>query len=53
MAAADFLSSPQSFREAVRSAPPGWAQKNMQVVLQTKVAGDMPGPPQVLSVHVW
>jgi hypothetical protein len=53
MMTGDFLSNPAYFREAVRSAPAAWGQKNMQIVLQTKIVGGTPGPPRVLATHFW
>jgi hypothetical protein len=52
-AAGDFLTNPEQFREALRTAPRDWARKNIQVVLEIKVADGTPGPPQVLAVHFW
>jgi hypothetical protein len=53
MMTGDFLSSPEYFREAVRSAPSDWNRKNMRAVLTTKVVGGTAGPPRILAVHVW
>jgi hypothetical protein len=53
MMTGDFLSTPAYFREAARSAPAGWEQKNMQIVLSTQVVGGTPGPPRVLATHIW
>ena len=52
-AAGDFLTSPEQFREALRGAPRDWARKNIQVVLEVKVADGTPGPPHVLAAHFW
>jgi len=53
MAAGDFLSNPAYFLEAVRSAPPDWQKKNMQIVLETKVVQGTPGPPTILASYFW
>jgi hypothetical protein len=53
LAAGDFLTSPEVFREALRSAPRDWARKNIQVVLQITVADGTPSPPRVLAAHFW
>jgi hypothetical protein len=53
MMAGDFLSRPEYFRDSVRSAPPDWPRRNMQIVLHTKVVEGTPGPPKVLYTHVW
>ena len=52
-AAGDFLTSPEQFREALRGAPRDWMRKNIQVVLEIKVAEGTPGPPHVLATHFW
>ena len=53
LAAGDFLTRPEQFREALRAAPRDWARKNIQVVLEIKVAEGTPSPPRVLAVHFW
>jgi hypothetical protein len=53
LAAGDFLTRPEQFREALRAAPRDWARKNIQVVLETKVADGTPSPPHVLAAHFW
>jgi hypothetical protein len=53
LAAGDFLTSPEQFREALRLAPRDWARKNIQVVLQITVADGTPSPPRVLAAHFW
>lgn len=53
MMAGDFLSNPAYFREALQSAPRDWEQKNMQIVLQTRIDGETPGPPRVLATEFW
>ena len=53
LAAGDFLTRPEQFREALREAPRDWARKNIQVVLETKVADGTPSPPHVLAAHFW
>lgn len=49
----DFLTNAGYFKQALHSAPPRWEQKNMQVVLHTKIVGGTPGPPEVLATHFW
>ena len=53
MAAGDFLSVPGYFEEVLKAAPSDWAKKNIQIVLQTKIAEGTPGPPKVLATHFW
>uniref|UniRef100_Q020J3 Uncharacterized protein n=1 Tax=Solibacter usitatus (strain Ellin6076) TaxID=234267 RepID=Q020J3_SOLUE len=52
-AAGVFLTTPAQFREALRSAPRDWPRKNIQIVLQVKVAESTPGPPRVLAAYFW
>ena len=53
MAAGDLLSSPAYFREALKTAPADWARKNIQIVLQTRIAQGTPGPPKVVATYFW
>jgi hypothetical protein len=53
LAAGDFLTSPDQFREILRAAPRDWARKNIEVVLQIKVADGTPSPSRTLSAHFW
>jgi hypothetical protein len=52
-AAAEFLTNPAYFAEAVKRAPRDWSSKNMQVVLSAKVMSGTAGPPRVMAVHFW
>jgi hypothetical protein len=52
-AAAEFVSRPEYLNEALKSAPPEWREKNLQMVLHCRVIGSTPGPPQVVALHVW
>jgi hypothetical protein len=52
-AAAEFLTNPAYFEEAVKNAPSDWSSKNMQVVLSAKVMSGTAGPPRVMAVHFW
>jgi hypothetical protein len=38
---------------ALRAAPRDWARKNVQVVVQIKVADGTPSPPHILAAHFW
>lgn len=53
MAAGDFISSPMYFREILKSAPPDWSRKNIQIVLHTRIAQGTPGPPRVVAAYFW
>ena len=52
-AAAEFLTNPAYFAEAVKKAPSDWSMKNMQVVLSVKVMSGTAGPPRVMAVQFW
>jgi hypothetical protein len=52
-AAAEFLTNPVYFAEALKKAPNDWSGKNMQVVLSNKVMSGTAGPPRVMAVHFW
>jgi hypothetical protein len=53
MAAGEFLSSPEYLEGMARNAPPGWAARNLQVVLSTQVIGGSSGPPRVVATYFW
>jgi hypothetical protein len=52
-AAGDLVSGPESLREALRTAPPDWQKKNLQVVVQTSVIENVAGPPRVIAAYFW
>jgi hypothetical protein len=52
-AGGEFLSNPSYLSEALRRAPVGWQQKNIQFVLHIKVIGRTPAPPKVVATHFW
>ncbi len=51
--AAEFLTDPKYWARFTELAPEGWDQKNCQIVLETKVIRELPGPPKILAVHTW
>ncbi|MBV6430772.1 MAG: hypothetical protein IANPNBLG_00891 [Bryobacteraceae bacterium] len=51
--AAEFLTDPKYWTRFEKLAPRGWDRKNCQIVLETKVIRELPGPPKVLAVHAW
>jgi hypothetical protein len=53
MAAGEFLTSPGCFSEAVPQLPPGWQNRNLQIVLRVPVVNRVAGHPRVLAIHVW
>jgi hypothetical protein len=52
-AAGELLSNAQLFQKAVEQAPTGWQQRNLQIVVKTKVFGASPGPPEIIATYFW
>jgi hypothetical protein len=51
--AGEFLTVPNYWKAVAAKAPKGWQQRNWQIVLETRVIGTTPGPPKILTMHVW
>jgi len=47
------ISVPEYLREALRTAPPDWPKKNLQVVVHTTVTDSVAGPPSVVAAYFW
>ncbi|MFP5229488.1 MAG: hypothetical protein ACLGXA_17895 [Acidobacteriota bacterium] len=52
-AAADFITDPDQVKKLVSMAPKDWAQKNLQIVLQTKVVNAIPTSPTIVAMKSW
>jgi hypothetical protein len=52
-AASELVSEPEMLQSVVRSLPPNWQSKNLQIVVETDVIGRNAGPPKVLAVYAW
>jgi len=52
-AASDLVTNPDLMSEALRDAPPGWQQKNLQFVLHVKVISGAPSSPRVVKSYYW
>jgi hypothetical protein len=52
-AAGELLTSEDYISVALRDAPLGWQRKNLQLVLHSKVAEALPGPPQIVASYYW
>jgi len=52
-AAADLVTNAELMTEALRGAPAGWQQKNLQLVLRVKVISGSPSSPRVVATHFW
>lgn len=52
-AASDFLTNPRKIDAFARTAPHGWAQKNLQIVMHVKVVDDAPAATDIVAVYTW
>ena len=52
-AAGRFISHEQDLEIALRAAPRGWEQKNLEVVLETDIVDGSPSPPRAVAIKVW
>lgn len=51
--AAEFVTNPSYFSQALKDAPPDWRNRNMQVLLSTRVLSQTSGPPRVVATYFW
>jgi len=52
-AAGRLLADPEQLGTILRKLPPGWKDKNLQVVLHARVIGNAPTLPDVVASYVW
>jgi hypothetical protein len=52
-AAAELITSEESFAQAMTKAPPDWRRRNLAILMHLKVIGKLPGKPEVVSVRTW
>ncbi|MBC8001865.1 MAG: hypothetical protein H7X97_04675, partial [Opitutaceae bacterium] len=52
-AAGELVTDPAALTETLRKLPHDWKQRNLQIVLTTRIVGNSAGPPVVLATHVW
>jgi hypothetical protein len=52
-AAADLVTNEDLLGEALRGAPAGWRNKNLQLVLHVKVIAGAPTSPKIVTKHFW
>ena len=52
-AAGEFVSNPEMLDKGLRTAPPDWQKKNLELVLETTVTDSTPGPPQLIAAYAW
>lgn len=52
-AAGELVTDPVRLTEALKKLPSGWQEKNLQIVLTTRIVGSSGGPPVVLTTWIW
>jgi hypothetical protein len=52
-AACEFLTDGTTLSEITRSAPKGWQERNLQVLLEMDISGNIVVNPKVVAVQVW
>lgn len=53
MAASAFVTSPQLVDALSGALPKGWENKNFELVLESKVIQNEPGPPSIVAAYSW
>ena len=51
--AGEFFANPEYLEKVVRTGPPDWPTKNMELVLKTTVTESVAGPPEVVAAYYW
>ncbi len=52
-AATEFVTSSAHMKELARLAPSGWDEKNLEVIVATKVIGQSSSPPRIVATWFW
>jgi hypothetical protein len=52
-AAGEFVTSAEHLQKLAETAPPGWENKNIEIVLATRVQDGIPGPPRIVTFYIW
>jgi hypothetical protein len=52
-AASEFVQAPQHLADLAAKLPPGWENKNLELVLKTNVIGAKAGPPILVTTCTW
>ena len=47
------LAEPESLLPILKKLPPGWANRNLELVLHLEVIGDAPALPEVVAAYTW
>jgi len=51
--AAQLVTNPDMLRDALRDRPPGWENKNLQIVLHMKVIANSPAAAETVATYYW
>ena len=52
-AAGAFVATPQYLEQLAKQLPPGWENKNIEMVLKTEVIDGKAGPPVLVAATAW
>jgi len=52
-AACEFLTDEAALNEAFHNAPRGWQQRNLQILLEMDISGNIVVNPKVVAIQVW
>jgi hypothetical protein len=52
-AAGAFVAAPQYLEQVARQLPPGWENKNVEMVLKTQIIDGKAGPPVLVAATTW
>jgi hypothetical protein len=52
-AAGELVTHASELNSALKAAPYGWASKNLQLVIRTRIHGSTPSAPAVVASHFW
>jgi hypothetical protein len=52
-AAGELVTHASELNSALKAAPRGWAGKNLQLVIRTRIHGSTPSAPEVVVSHFW
>lgn len=51
--ACEFLTDGAALSEIARSAPRGWQERNLQILLEMDISGNIVVNPKVITIQVW
>jgi len=52
-AAGEFVTNPQYLNEFLKTLPPNWPTKNLEILISTNVINNQPGAPHVVASSIW